>query len=59
MKREVYKGYIIEDNTTRWGGKQYTIYDEKELFVMNCGTKKECKEKINMQIRDKKQEGEV
>lgn len=49
MKTEVYKGFIIEDNTTRYGGKQYTIYNEKGLFVMNCKTKKECKERIDKQ----------
>ena len=47
MKREEYKGFIIENNTTRHGGKQFTIYNKNELFVMNCNTKKECKEKID------------
>lgn len=47
MKCETYKGYTIEDNTTRYGGKQYTIYDSRGYFVMNCTTKKECKERIS------------
>lgn len=47
MKQENYKGFIIEDNTTRYGGKQYTIYDSNGKFVRNCETKKECKERIN------------
>lgn len=51
MKRETYKGYIIEDNTTRYGGKQFTVYNERELFVGNFNTKKEAKELISKEVR--------
>jgi len=47
MKREIYKGYMIEDNSTRYGGKQYSIYNSNGLWVRNCNTKKECKERID------------
>jgi hypothetical protein len=51
MKQENYKGFIIEDNTTRYGGKQYTVYDEQELFVRNFDTKKDAKEFICKEIK--------
>jgi hypothetical protein len=47
MKKETYKGFIIEDNTTRYGGKQYSVYNNRELWVGNFDTKKAAKEFIN------------
>jgi hypothetical protein len=49
MKTESYKGFIIENNTTRHGGKQYSIYDSNGKWIRNCDTKKECKERIDNQ----------
>lgn len=49
MKTELYKGFIIECNTTRYGGRQYSIYGKDGLWLRNCRTKKECKERIDNQ----------
>lgn len=48
-KIEFYKGFIIENNTTRHGGKQYSIYGCDGIWLRNCKTKKECKERIDTQ----------
>lgn len=50
MKREIYKGYIIEDNTTRYGGKQFSVYDRRELWIGNFNTKKKAKEFIDKEV---------
>lgn len=42
-----YKGYFIEDNSTRWGGKQFSIYNGLGFWIENCKSKKACKEIID------------
>lgn len=44
-----YKGFIIENNTTRHGGKQWTIYNINGEWLRNCKTLKECINRIDTQ----------
>lgn len=44
-----YKGFYIQNNTTRYGGRQWTIYDSNGHWVRNCSTLKECIERIDNQ----------
>lgn len=49
MKCREYKGFIIENNCTRCGGKQWTIYNSNGQWLRNCKTLKECMERIDNQ----------
>lgn len=49
-----HKGFFIENNCTgrdlgRVAIREYTIYDKNGVFLRNCKTIKECKERIDTQ----------
>lgn len=49
MKYRQYKGFTIENCTTRHGGPQWAIYNSNGQWLRNCTTLKECKARIDCQ----------
>lgn len=48
-KTRTYKDFIIENNCTRQGGRQWTIYNLNGQWLRNCKTLKECIRRIDNQ----------
>ena len=49
MKERIYRDFIIVNNSSRYGGQHWTIYNLNGQWLRNCKTLKECKERIDTQ----------